>query len=925
MSGENESRYVDTKSGPTYVRGGTAFLRDKAHPGQLAQVDAAQAEEALSGPDYLPATAEDVAAADVKAANSTLGAKIATTAEAAGAGFIDAVQAPLAAPARLGAALAGKEDPLKNISGRATIENLATIFGEAYGRHFGEGKTGEAYGREYAEGARERAEQLPGYATAGNIIGTVAAGGVGGGPGALAEGAGAALGKGALGAAARGALEGAAYGSAQAGEEAYLQNIPLTGEKMLAAMGMGAVLGGGVSLAAHGAGALLRRGSRGATPIDGPRLPGELPEVAAGAEVGAAEGALDAGLTRTSEAAAATESKLASGLREFADNRVFKALGGIASTAKKMGRTAEEASEGIKRMTRALRDITLEDGQPVFRALDSQETLAERVAVAKEAAGAKLEAFRNKADDVFRSHPEIAPKADAIAERIAREVAAPLEEHPLTAIRAQAGPIRRLVDDIRALEAKSSVGRGKGGRLDLGAKAANENAFPLGMRAANDNASGFGALDLGARGANDNARNFGIADLTKLRQGLDEQIYQAKKGVNLAQQGAPPALKDLERARMILEESIEAASDKAATFFDKAEAQSYKEMKTQWRNLHLADQIAGEAAMRDLGNRVISPSDYWAGGIGAMLGGGGLGSAVATVGHKVAREHSSAVLAVLADKLAASLDGKIEKGLGAFFRESAERASPALAGLDKAAAAVPLKRLATPTAVEAFQGKAKDLPSAYEKRVREITDATRDGGAGARGATIRAMGGAAEFMPKLTAAATVTATRGAQYLESQLPAGTAAPTMFQPSRSFTPSDLQIREFAQKWSAVSNPLSVVDDLRRGTVTHAQIDALKNVYPELYDEVRVKALEGVRQLDQSGKRMPLNDRLQLDLFLDLGGAGEPTLAPGFIDRMDKVQAEQQKNAGPRPTNTNSPLNRIGKSRASGSEMALGQGGQ
>jgi len=216
-------------------------------------------------------------------------------------------------------------------------------------------------------------------------------------------------------------------------------------------------------------------------------------------------------------------------------------------------------------------------------------------------------------------------------------------------------------------------------------------------------------------------------------------------------------------------------------------------------------------------NRVVSPSDYGAGAIGGILGGGPVGALASGVAHKTIREHSSAVLAVLADKLANNLDGKIESGLGAFFRESTARAASSVSPVAGAVSAVPIRRIATPAAVDAFMGRSKDLATAYDKRVRELVDANRDMGGGVRGAMQLAMGGGYETMPRLTQAATVTATRGAQYLQAQLPGGTAAPTVFQPSRKSLPSDLQIREFAQKWSAVANPLSVIDDLRRGTVT------------------------------------------------------------------------------------------------------------
>src|SRR6478736_4261065 len=258
---------------PTFVKDGKAYLRDA--DGHVFKTDPSAAAAKIAEGDRFAITAEEYAQHERDKKAQTTGAQIKTGLESAAAGAIDAAQAPIALPLRANAALWGDADPLKDISGRKTVENIAALWGGATSD-----RNAEAYGREYGENARARAELNPATAFAGNVAGSLAGGGaLAGGAKALGAGAAKALGEGlaarASGALATGALEGAAYGQAQAGEEAYLHNIPLTGEKLIAAMGWGALLGGGVSLAAHGGGALLRRGSRGATPLDSPRLPAQ--------------------------------------------------------------------------------------------------------------------------------------------------------------------------------------------------------------------------------------------------------------------------------------------------------------------------------------------------------------------------------------------------------------------------------------------------------------------------------------------------------------------------------------------------------------------------------------------------------------------------------------------------------------------------
>src|SRR6185369_14355971 len=97
-----------------------------------------------------------------------------------------------------------------------------------------------------------------------------------------------------------------------------------------------------------------------------------------------------------------------------------------------------------------------------------------------------------------------------------------------------------------------------------------------------------------------------------------------------------------------------------------------------------------------------------------------------------------------------TLDGKIESGLGSYFKEATARARVGAAGeaVGAAARAVPIRRAATPAAVQAFQGRHRDLPTAYQERVDALLAANRDGGSGVRGAVSRAMAGGYAALPK---------------------------------------------------------------------------------------------------------------------------------------------------------------------------------
>ena len=557
-------------------------MADKAYvqtaAGAVIEIPKSEERAHIESGDFLPATAADLAEQEKRAKNNTTGAKLATAVESVGAGAIDAVAAPFTASARAAAALGHKyiekkpaglnndfEDPVAGLTGRNLLSKAAGPINSAFSD-----KSSGQESADFAEGQRERAEAHPAIAMGGNIAGAiVGGGGLARGAGALGAGATEALGGGMLaraaGAVTTGAAEGAAYGQASAADEAYIQNIPLTAEKVVASMGWGALMGGGVSLAAHaasGALGMIRSGSRGATPLDSPRLPASPADAAEGDIAAAGDeatsgvrpvaaeaapqyevnvGAFDKesmrpesadfvrdnpeaanakgpprievypdsgpqvidGRHRMQAAADRGESTIdaqvvhydaegnklsevtqpvslsdtphgnpreavsevhqpaaadiplpgpggaandtaaaphwASGkLREFADERTAKALGANVSSIKALGRTAEQAKTQMHAMSQAVQDATLEDGSKVFRPLDSPDVLAERVAKAHEETTAKLADFREQAAKVFDEHPEIAPKPEAIADRIQSEVLNPLLQHPSADIRATA-------------------------------------------------------------------------------------------------------------------------------------------------------------------------------------------------------------------------------------------------------------------------------------------------------------------------------------------------------------------------------------------------------------------------------------------------------------------------------------------------------
>jgi len=395
---------------------------------------------------------------------------------------------------------------------------------------------------------REQDEARPLLSTVARGSGMVGVGLASGGVGGLRAAAGI------------GALEGAGAGA----QTAYEHDAPL--RDVLASAAIGGVLGGAGPLAVAGTGAAVRYGVR----------------KFANAELG---------------------ETLKAAMGEFAEGRVMKALGARGTDFRKLGRTAPAAEREMRQVAEDVISHRLDDGTPVFQALQSQEHLAERVALAQGEVGEKLGALRREVNDFVETRaPALRPRTNDIATRIETEVIAPLNRSKLTAN--EAARVQIVADELRGLGEATSIEQ--------------------------------------------------LAGYQKI---LKDKVYPKSPGPGLPPQ-VPEAALELQRAERMLEEHIGNATERAVTQMGGEQSGAYQALKRKYQSLTRAAQISGKAELQDLGNRVLSPTDYLAGAgmlAGDMASGGALSvlKAAGAAGlHKLVREHSSSVLAVLANRLA---------------------------------------------------------------------------------------------------------------------------------------------------------------------------------------------------------------------------------------------------------------------------------
>jgi len=159
-----------------------------------------------------------------------------------------------------------------------------------------------------------------------------------------------------------------------------------------------------------------------------------------------------------------------------------------------------------------------------------------------------------------------------------------------------------------------------------------------------------------------------LNDLRKIQENLKAKLYTKVIGA------VPEAKAELQKVERIIEDAIEQTVDNAVPKMGTAEAGAYRSLRRLNQSFIQADHIAQKAVSRQLGNRGVSLTDTLAGtaAVAGDIASGGMGVVSMLKGmgasaiHKFAREHGSAFLAALSNKLAAQSDavgGRIASGI----------------------------------------------------------------------------------------------------------------------------------------------------------------------------------------------------------------------------------------------------------------------
>lgn len=122
-----------------------------------------------------------------------------------------------------------------------------------------------------------------------------------------------------------------------------------------------------------------------------------------------------------------------------------------------------------------------------------------------------------------------------------------------------------------------------------------------------------------------------------------------------------------------------------------------------------------------------------------------------------------------------------------------------------------------------------------------------------------------DFAPNVNQAMTATLVRGMQYIKSIAPRPQKNSPM---GMMIPPSQTEINKFYKSYNVVKNPLSILDEVKGGTLSAESMNALTTVYPDLTDRMRTTLGDEISRyaIKHDFNSMPYQRKLSISMFLN-----------------------------------------------------------
>lgn len=401
-------------------------------------------------------------------------------------------------------------------------------------------------------------------------------------------------------------------------------------------------------------------------------------------------------------------------------------------------------------------------------------------------------------------------------------------------------------------------------------------------------AKAFGELmdDYGVAYGN---KNLGLADLTRLKQDIGDFIYKSGRVADpFAKAIADPVKRVYDHIDDLILDGVKAAKGEAGV----------KALKEYNRALEVAitmKTLAEKGIERGLENNSVHLTGML-GGLAGFSASGFFGAVPGLMATEFVRRRGSAIAgwatgaardalesrASLLNAMAANNDA-IKRGIGTEIRamlspEAVKR--PVVAAMVKA------------------EESAQDRASSFSERASQIRSAANPEVLLQRAAAIT--GDWQEHAPKTATAVAATSARAVQFLASKLPTPPAPTTeaLISGKSAWQASPGQIEKFDRYYNAALDPRSILKSAAAGRLTFEEIEAVRTIYPNLYRQIQLAALES---LQKANGMVPRQVKNSLDLLMGAPPSSGSSLVQATYQRAAASKAMRESNSPPKSKNT------------------------
>jgi hypothetical protein len=105
----------------------------------------------------------------------------------------------------------------------------------------------------------------------------------------------------------------------------------------------------------------------------------------------------------------------------------------------------------------------------------------------------------------------------------------------------------------------------------------------------------------------------------------------------------------------------------------------------------------------------------------------------------------------------------------------------------------------------------------------------------------------------------------------------------------------MRDFMLKWNSVTDPYSVLEDVRDGIASPTQIAALRATDPDTYERLKVRMIQ---EIAETPEQIPIQRKVRFDTLFGADGTAGRAYSWSFARSMKEAAQARKQSAGPPP---------------------------